>query len=279
MSAKIARIFRRRESSPHVAGQLQHPVLVTIQLPSIWKQISTGLEPVKGKPGTFSAENFDVLYDSPILLGNQEYLQFEVKGVPHYVAIENVTADVDRPKMMADLKTMVTAATQLIGDVPYKHYTFLMMGRGNGGIEHANSSSNQFDGNSLSTPEGYLRWLSFICHEYFHNFNVKRIRPLALGPFDYDQENLDQHAVGVGGTVGVLPGSRSGAGRADDEGSVPGEDGGGDRERSKMHRAITTNRPRNPAGTPGARAPESAATGIPRSPITTMAACWAPCWI
>ncbi len=110
--------------------------------------------------------------------------------MPHYVAVENVAADVDRPKMIADLKTMVTAATRLIGDVPYKHYTFLMMGRGGGGIEHSNSSSNQFDGTTLSTPAGYLRWLSFICHEYFHNFNVKRIRPLALGPFDYDQENL-----------------------------------------------------------------------------------------
>ena len=49
------------------------------------------------------------------------------------------------------------------------------------GISHSNSSSNQFDGTSLTTPPGYLRWLSFICHEYFHNFNVKRIRPLALG--------------------------------------------------------------------------------------------------
>src|SRR6185312_774866 len=95
-----------------------------------------------------------------------------------------------RTQMVADLKSIVTAATQLMGDVPYKHYTFLMMGRGGGGIEHSNSSSNQFNGESLSTPEGYLRWLSFICHEYFHNFNVKRIRPLALGPFDYDQENL-----------------------------------------------------------------------------------------
>jgi predicted metalloprotease with PDZ domain len=174
----------------HLPGELQHPVTVSIQMPSMWKQIATGLEPVKGKPGTFTAENFDVLYDCPILIGNQEYLRFEVKGVPHYVAIENVKEDVDRPKMVADLKTMVTAATQLMGDVPYKHYTFLMMGRGGGGIEHSNSSSNQFDGTTLSTPAGYLRWLSFICHEYFHNFNVKRIRPLALGPFDYDQENL-----------------------------------------------------------------------------------------
>jgi predicted metalloprotease with PDZ domain len=174
----------------HLADQLRHAVTVTIQLPADWKRIATGLELVKGQTNTFEAPDFDTLYDCPILIGNQELYQFEVKGVPHFVAVENVAADVDRPKMVADLKTMVTAATQLMGDVPYKHYTFLMMGRGNGGIEHSNSSSNQFDGNTLSTPPGYLRWLSFICHEYFHNFNVKRIRPLALGPFDYDQENL-----------------------------------------------------------------------------------------
>lgn len=174
----------------HLAGHLQQPATVTIQLPSAWKMISTGLEAVNGHSNTFEAPDFDTLYDSPILIGNQERLQFEVNGVPHYVAIENVPSEVSRTRMAADLKTMVTAATQLMGHVPYKHYTFLMMGRGGGGIEHANSSSNQFDGNSLTTEAGYLRWLSFICHEYFHNFNVKRIRPLALGPFDYDQENL-----------------------------------------------------------------------------------------
>ena len=174
----------------HVAGELQHPVNVTIQMPSNWKQIATGLEPVKGIPGAFSAANFDVLYDCPLLMGNQEYLQFTVKGVPHYVALENVVAQVSRPKMLADLQKMVEAATRMMGDVPYRHYTFLMMGRGNGGIEHLNSASIQFAGDRLNTDAEYLRWLSYVCHEYFHNFNVKRIRPIALGPFDYDQENL-----------------------------------------------------------------------------------------
>jgi predicted metalloprotease with PDZ domain len=174
----------------HIPAAAQYPVTVAIQLPSNWKQIATGLEPVKGQPNTFSAANFDVLYDCPILIGNQEDLQFDVKGTPHYVAMENVAAAVDRTKMLDDLKRMVTAATQLIGDIPYRHYTFLMMGRGNGGIEHLNSASIQFDGNSLGTPNGYLRWLSYVCHEYFHNFNVKRIRPIALGPFNYDMENL-----------------------------------------------------------------------------------------
>jgi predicted metalloprotease with PDZ domain len=77
-----------------------------------------------------------------------------------------------------------------MGDIPYKHYTFLLMGTGNGGIEHSNSSANLFNGTSLTTETGYRGWLSFIAHEYFHLYNVKRIRPLALGPFDYDVENL-----------------------------------------------------------------------------------------
>jgi predicted metalloprotease with PDZ domain len=77
-----------------------------------------------------------------------------------------------------------------MGAVPYRHYTFLLMGKGAGGIEHLNSASISFDGASLSTEHGYRRWLSYVSHEYFHNFNVKRIRPLALGPFDYDTPNL-----------------------------------------------------------------------------------------
>jgi predicted metalloprotease with PDZ domain len=174
----------------HPAGMLDVPVTVELEVPSTWPHISTGLEPVNGKPSTFSAPNFDVLYDCPILIGTQEILQFDVRSVPHYIAIENVPASVSRTQMTADLKAIVTAATNIFGEVPYRHYTFLMMGAGGGGIEHSNSSANQFDGASLTTPAGYLRWLSFIAHEYFHNFNVKRIRPLALGPFDYDQENL-----------------------------------------------------------------------------------------
>jgi len=92
--------------------------------------------------------------------------------------------------MLADLKKMVEAATRLIGDIPYRHYTFLMMGAGNGGIEHLNSASIAFNGNSLTNENGYRGWLSYVAHEYFHNFNVKRIRPIALGPFNYDMENL-----------------------------------------------------------------------------------------
>ncbi len=174
----------------YVSGQIRHPVTVAFQTPAGWTQIGTGLDPVRGRPQTFYAPDFDVLYDCPALLGNQEVRSFEVKGVPHKVVIENVPESVDRPKMMADLKRMVEAATGLIGDIPYRHYTFLMMGTGNGGIEHANSAACAFNGKGLANEKGYRGWLSYISHEYFHHFNVKRIRPIALGPFDYEAENL-----------------------------------------------------------------------------------------
>ena len=175
----------------YVAGQLARPATVTIQPPANWTRIATGLDPVARRANTYSAANFDVLYDAPILMGNQESLRFDVKGVPHFVALENLPAVVDRVKMLADLKRMVEAATGIIGDIPYKHYTFLLMGSGNGGIEHLNSASIFFNtGERLGNPDAYLGWLSYVAHEYFHNFNVKRIRPIALGPFDYDRENL-----------------------------------------------------------------------------------------
>ena len=125
-----------------------------------------------------------------MLIGSQETLGFDVQRKWHTVAIENMPAAVDRPRMLADLKKMVETAATLMGDLPYAHYAFLMMGNGSGGIEHANSSANSFDGESLADEGGYRRWLSFICHEYFHHYNVKRIRPMALGPFDYSAENL-----------------------------------------------------------------------------------------
>ena len=172
------------------AGQLRRAVTVAIEAPPDWHRMAGGLDPVPGSPNTFSAPDFDVLYDCPMLLGNQETLEFAVRGVPHYVAIENVPESVDRPKMLADFERIVEAATALMGAIPYRHYTFLLMGKGIGGIEHLNSASISFDGASVATVKGRRRWLSYVSHEYFHNFNVKRIRPLALGPFDYDAPNL-----------------------------------------------------------------------------------------
>lgn len=172
----------------HVAGLLRHPVTVTVQPYKDWSQISTGLDPVDGKPNTFFAPDFDVLYDCPILLGNQEILSFEVKRIPHIFTVDNL-GTFDQKKFVADLKKMVEAAAAIIGEIPYSHYAFLIIGPGGGGLEHQNSSALTLNPSSLNNPAGYKSWLSFVAHEFFHLYNVKRIRPIALGPFDYDKEN------------------------------------------------------------------------------------------
>jgi predicted metalloprotease with PDZ domain len=174
----------------YIPGRLSLPVTVRIELPAAWHDIASGLAPVAGHPDTFTADNFDLLFDSPILLGNFETLHFAVGGRDHTIAIEDVPASVSRPKMTSDLQRIVEAATGMMGTVPYPRYTFLLIGHGNGGIEHLTSAAAAFNGKDLVTPAGYQRWLSYIAHEYFHTFNVKRIRPLALGPFDYESENL-----------------------------------------------------------------------------------------
>ena len=185
----------------HVAGRLKDPVTVTVLPRPEWKQVSTGLDPVPGRPNTFSAPDFDTLYDCPILIGNQEILTFEAAGRPHTVAAYDL-GSFDRARFTGDLKRIVEAAASLMGEIPYRHYTFLIIGPGGGGLEHSNSTAVTLNPGSLGDPRSYQGWLSFMAHEYFHLFNVKSIRPVALGPFDYDRENTTNMLwFAEGGTV------------------------------------------------------------------------------
>jgi len=185
----------------HVAGKLSHPVEVMVKPYPEWKQISTGLDPVKGKENLFTASDFDRLYDCPILVGNQEVMTFEYKGIPHYIAMEK-PGNCNRAKLADDLKRIVAAGTDIIGEIPYKHYTFIIMEKGGGGLEHLNSMA-VFAG--ISDYEGTdkdLGLLGFFAHEYFHLYNVKSIRPIVLGPFDYDRECITNMLwFSEGGTV------------------------------------------------------------------------------
>jgi predicted metalloprotease with PDZ domain len=172
----------------HVAGRLGRPVTVTVKPFSGWREVSTGLDPVPGQPHTFTALDVDTLYDCPILVGNQEVIPFDVRGIPHVLAGNNL-GSLDRAKFVADLKKMIEAAATLMGDIPYTHYEFLVIGPGGGGLEHLNSTALTMGAGNLDSREAYVRFLAFVTHEYFHLYNVKRIRPIALGPFDYDREN------------------------------------------------------------------------------------------
>ncbi len=172
----------------HIAGRLRDAVTVTVVPHPDWKQVSTGLDPVAGRSSTFLARDFDTLYDCPILVGNPEILTFEAAGLPHTVAAYDLGL-LDRNRLTGNLKRIVEAAAELMGELPYSHYTFLIIGPGGGGLEHLNSTAVTLNPVSLADARGYQGWLAFIAHEYFHLFNVKTIRPIALGPFDYDREN------------------------------------------------------------------------------------------
>ena len=170
----------------HPDKKIDHPVSVTIKPYKEWKDVATGLEPVKDQQYTYTASDYDILYDSPLLVGNLDKLpSFTVKGIPHYFVGYKV-GDFNKQQFMNDLKKIVETASDLIGDIPYKHYTFIGIGPGAGGIEHLNSTTISFNGSSQNSTQSRLRTLFFIAHEYFHHYNVKRIRPIELGPFDYD---------------------------------------------------------------------------------------------
>ena len=175
----------------YLDNELRNPVTIQMKPYSKWQNlVATGLDSLPKKNNTFWAANFDVLYDSPFLMGNLETLpSFTVKGLPHHFIGYNL-GKFDHDLFMSDLKKIVESAAAIIGDIPYSHYTFLAIGPGGGGIEHLNSTSLSFsNGQGFNTAEGKRRLYHFIAHEYFHHYNVKRIRPIELGPFDYSKEN------------------------------------------------------------------------------------------
>jgi len=117
-----------------------------------------------------------------------ELPSFKIKGIEHRFIAYN-PGSFDTEEFMKSLKKVIEAGINIIGDIPYKQYTFIGIGPGFGGIEHLNNSTVSFDGNRLNIKGSMNRIMNFLGHEYFHNYNVKRIRPYELGPFDYDKEN------------------------------------------------------------------------------------------
>lgn len=172
----------------HRSGDIRHSVRVTLHRPTTWASISTGLKSVAGQADTYEAPDFDVLYDSPILMGNHRVIHFTHEGHEYEFALETPDG-IDESPFTGDFKRMVSAATRLIGHVPYDRYCLIHLGAGGGGLEHANSQACYTSGTyRFATKDEYLRHLSFTTHEYFHLYNIKSIRPIELGPFDYDRE-------------------------------------------------------------------------------------------
>lgn len=171
-------------------GLLKLPSTVKIIPFKGWTKVSTGLEPVPGQAFTYRASDFDILFDSPIEVGNQDVFEFMAAGVKHEVAMYG-GGNYDQNRLKIDMAKIVEQATAIYGENPNKHYTFIVhnLNAGGGGLEHLNSTVLGASRNAYATERGYNGFLELVAHEYHHLWNVKRLRPIALGPFDYDREN------------------------------------------------------------------------------------------
>ena len=168
-------------------GFIKAPSTLRIIPAANWK-IATGLPPVSGEKNTFRAENFDILYDSPVECSNFKEIDFAVKGAPHRIVIDG-EGNYDPARLRSVVQRIVEAEVAMMGEIPYHDYTFILHLRGGGGLEHLNSTALGFRRNGFSNDEGYRSFAALVAHEFFHLWNVKRIRPDALGPFDYTKEN------------------------------------------------------------------------------------------
>jgi predicted metalloprotease with PDZ domain len=154
-----------------------------------WKT-ATALPPVAGLPNTFRAKDFDMLYDSPVECSNFTQVDFAVRGVPHLIVIDG-QGNYDPERVRREVQKIVETEVEMMGAIPYHDYTFFLHLResGGNGIEHLNSASLDKGRFAFSSDDDYREFAGLVAHEFFHLWNGKRIRPDALGPFDYTKEN------------------------------------------------------------------------------------------
>ena len=174
----------------YIPGLENCPITVEIVLPNASWKISTALPAVKDTANQFYAQDFDTLVDSPFEIGNQAIYSFEVLGKPHQYAIWG-TGNINPNKLIEDTRKIIETEAKLFGGLPYENYLFILHLTNNsfGGLEHKNSCSLIYSRFNFRDPDKYNRFLQLVAHEFFHLWNVKRIRPKALEQFDYENEN------------------------------------------------------------------------------------------
>jgi predicted metalloprotease with PDZ domain len=174
-----------------VDEQLEAPT-IEFRFPPLWSKLSTGLKDISGERSEFlyRARDYDELIDTPVEIGCHETDGFLYRGKPHHLAYYGELYP-HTQNLKGDLEKVVdTVARHFDYDLPYDDYLFIthFVPKLYGGLEHLNSTTLQFDGRKLVNRKDYLSYLSLAGHEYFHLWNVKRIRPRELGPFDYLSE-------------------------------------------------------------------------------------------
>jgi predicted metalloprotease with PDZ domain len=182
---------------------------------------SLELEAVEGKPqwkaatglaalrinkrgfGVYLATDYDELADCPVEIGDFWDAEFKACGVPHRFVIAGAPASFDGHRLLADAQKICETAIRFWHDrkkPPFKYYLFMLnaVDDGYGGLEHRNSTAliaNRRDLPRLGDTrqsDGYVQLMGLISHEYFHTWNVKRLRPAEFAHYDYTRENYTQ---------------------------------------------------------------------------------------
>ena len=169
-------------------GEGDRPREVHFEAAPTWSGVATGLHAISTNGAyRFLADDYDSLVDAPIVAGDLQVTTFLVDGVEHELVDVGEREGWDPERAAEDLQDIVEESLPLWGSLPYEKYVFLnVFRRGGGGLEHENSTLLTTSAQAMQTPQRYRSWLSFAAHEYFHAFNVKRLRPVELGPFDYE---------------------------------------------------------------------------------------------
>lgn len=164
---------------------------IQVELPDGWQRTVSPLPEVA--PHTYRAADYDTLVDSPLYAGNGTVKRFDVAGVPHLLLdhpAQDEASPWDSDRAAADTEKIVRAQRELWGHLPYDRYVvFNLIVEAGGGLEHKDSTVLMTSRFRAATEESWRRWLGLVSHEVFHAWNVKRLRPGALGPFDYETEN------------------------------------------------------------------------------------------
>lgn len=153
-----------------------------------WK-ISTALPIVEDAFNTFYAKDFDTLVDSPFEIGLHERHEFKVLDKSHsFVVWGQHNADMQR--IVKDTAAIIAVEAEIFGGLPYEKYDFILhASNGFGGLEHKDCCVLLYNRLGFRKEDNYLQFINLVAHEFFHTWNVKRIRPKALESFDYDNEN------------------------------------------------------------------------------------------
>ncbi len=196
-----------------VDGQHSATHILDVQPPkhaSDWK-VATGLTPVKVDRkgfGAYSAPNYDVLADTPVEMGAFWSGHFKAMGVEHQFVIAGAPPTLDGERLLKDAQTICeTICSFWHGNkrskIPFERYVFMLnaVGEGYGGLEHHNSTAlicqrsdlPRLSSDTVTKPsDGYTTLLGLISHEYFHTWNVKRLRPAEFTHYNYAEENYTE---------------------------------------------------------------------------------------